>query len=293
MQPDSANVVSVVGTGTSASASSHAPSEWSVGLTPPAEHSATPSPSWLPPSGGGDSGTPPPPPWVPSGGDLGTPPRSWKPPGVVSSQRAAPAGSPGGFGGLLPSSAGGSSAVSQAAAASGDGEVRRARGQVAVAVLEMQGELAAELADEELQLFSVLGRGGYGTVYHGARLLLSRVRILWWCWHVARVTADGVRLPLCFSCTFASADKSWHTLSVAVPSAVCLFVLGARPRRLRHRLPRCVAPVRAVQYWLCWPCSRGRKETLSCLLPVCRRGACFERQRSSRQSVVDLAQTSS
>ena len=42
------------------------------------------------------------------------------------------------------------------------------RGRVAAAVQEMQGALQAELQEDELKLYGVIGRGGFGTVYHGA-----------------------------------------------------------------------------------------------------------------------------
>jgi hypothetical protein len=36
-------------------------------------------------------------------------------------------------------------------------------------VQELRGALEADLTDEEqLQVFSIVGRGGFGTVYHGA-----------------------------------------------------------------------------------------------------------------------------
>eukprot|EP00892_Ulva_mutabilis_P008546 jgi/Ulvmu1/6063/UM027_0041.1 len=41
------------------------------------------------------------------------------------------------------------------------------RGQVAAAVQELQGALQEELQEDRLKLFGVVGRGGYGTVYHG------------------------------------------------------------------------------------------------------------------------------
>eukprot|EP00892_Ulva_mutabilis_P012784 jgi/Ulvmu1/9879/UM057_0034.1 len=41
------------------------------------------------------------------------------------------------------------------------------RGRVAAAVQEMQGTLQAELQEDQLQLHGVIGRGGFGTVYHG------------------------------------------------------------------------------------------------------------------------------
>jgi hypothetical protein len=47
--------------------------------------------------------------------------------------------------------------------------VYAARSQVANAVLQMQGELQEELHEDRLSIYSVLGRGGFGTVYHGAR----------------------------------------------------------------------------------------------------------------------------
>ena len=43
------------------------------------------------------------------------------------------------------------------------------RGRVAAAVQEMQGALQAELQEDQLKLYGVIGRGGFGTVYHGAR----------------------------------------------------------------------------------------------------------------------------
>ena len=46
------------------------------------------------------------------------------------------------------------------------------RGRVAAAVQEMQGALQAELQEDQLTLYSVIGRGGFGTVYHGALYLL-------------------------------------------------------------------------------------------------------------------------
>lgn len=42
------------------------------------------------------------------------------------------------------------------------------RGEVRQAVTALQGALQAELHEDELQLYDVLGRGGFGTVYHGA-----------------------------------------------------------------------------------------------------------------------------
>jgi hypothetical protein len=35
-------------------------------------------------------------------------------------------------------------------------------------VREMQADLQTQLKDEHLRLFSIVGRGGFGTVYHGA-----------------------------------------------------------------------------------------------------------------------------
>jgi hypothetical protein len=37
----------------------------------------------------------------------------------------------------------------------------------------MQGVLQQELHKQHLEIYSVLGRGGFGTVYHGAVLPLS------------------------------------------------------------------------------------------------------------------------
>lgn len=47
---------------------------------------------------------------------------------------------------------------------------RDVHGKVAAAVKEMQGALQAELHEDHLQLFGLLGQGGFGTVYHGVML---------------------------------------------------------------------------------------------------------------------------
>eukprot|EP00892_Ulva_mutabilis_P012771 jgi/Ulvmu1/9867/UM057_0021.1 len=52
-------------------------------------------------------------------------------------------------------------------AGSGTGGVGAVRGKVAAAVQEMQGALQAELHEDQLKLHGVIGRGGFGTVYHG------------------------------------------------------------------------------------------------------------------------------
>jgi hypothetical protein len=54
---------------------------------------------------------------------------------------------------------------------SSSSHIQDARSTVAHAVLRMQGELQAELQEDEIHVFNVLGRGGFGTVYHGMRLL--------------------------------------------------------------------------------------------------------------------------
>ena len=59
-------------------------------------------------------------------------------------------------------------------------QVRAARSQVASAVLAMQGELQADLHEERLHIYRVLGRGGFGTVYHGAHR--SAVGLGIWQW---------------------------------------------------------------------------------------------------------------
>ena len=84
------------------------------------------------------------------------------------------------FGGdrTLPPTHGGVSAGSATLSAVPDGSLRGAqqrkvnmvKNAVATAVQQMQGALQAELQEEHLEVFSVLGRGGFGTVYHGARL---------------------------------------------------------------------------------------------------------------------------
>ena len=53
------------------------------------------------------------------------------------------------------------------AAVDASSHVHAARSTVANAVLQMQGELQAELHESQLQIHSVVGRGGFGTVYHG------------------------------------------------------------------------------------------------------------------------------
>ena len=53
---------------------------------------------------------------------------------------------------------------------SGGSDVCALRGKVAAAVQEMQGALQAELQDDHLHVYGVIGRGGFGTVYHGALL---------------------------------------------------------------------------------------------------------------------------
>lgn len=52
-------------------------------------------------------------------------------------------------------------------------DIYAARATVAIAVLRMQGVLQQELHKQHLEIYSVLGRGGFGTVYHGAVLPLS------------------------------------------------------------------------------------------------------------------------
>ena len=47
-------------------------------------------------------------------------------------------------------------------------DVAAARTHVAHAVLDMQEHLQSELHEKQLHIYSVIGRGGFGTVYHGA-----------------------------------------------------------------------------------------------------------------------------
>ena len=44
--------------------------------------------------------------------------------------------------------------------------------KVQMAMREIQADLQSQLKDEHLRLFSIVGRGGFGTVYHGAPRLL-------------------------------------------------------------------------------------------------------------------------
>lgn len=65
-----------------------------------------------------------------------------------------------------------STAVTSDGSGGGGGGSKRAvaevRGEVQQAVAALQGALQEELHEDELQLYDVLGRGGFGTVYHGA-----------------------------------------------------------------------------------------------------------------------------
>jgi hypothetical protein len=62
-----------------------------------------------------------------------------------------------------------------------DRGVHAARASVAGAVLQMQGELQQELQEDQLHIVSVLGRGGFGTVYHGAPFVRMSSRPAAWC----------------------------------------------------------------------------------------------------------------
>lgn len=52
-------------------------------------------------------------------------------------------------------------------ASAAEATVASVRESVATAVVSLQGQLRKDLQEDELQIFSVLGRGGYGIVYHG------------------------------------------------------------------------------------------------------------------------------
>eukprot|EP00892_Ulva_mutabilis_P000885 jgi/Ulvmu1/10798/UM069_0033.1 len=62
-----------------------------------------------------------------------------------------------------------SAAATARSGGSGGGSraVAEVRGEVQQAVAALQGALQEELHEDELQLYDVLGRGGFGTVYHG------------------------------------------------------------------------------------------------------------------------------
>jgi Protein kinase domain len=75
-------------------------------------------------------------------------------------------------------SGGRSSAIATAASSGERGDVHAARSQVANAVAELQDALQEELHEEHLQIYSILGRGGFGTVYHGARPVLPALGCL-------------------------------------------------------------------------------------------------------------------
>ena len=51
--------------------------------------------------------------------------------------------------------------------------VHMARSHIANAVVKMQGQLQAELHDSQLQINSVIGQGGFGTVYQGVHVVHS------------------------------------------------------------------------------------------------------------------------
>ena len=53
---------------------------------------------------------------------------------------------------------------------SGEDAMMATRASVAGAIMRMQSDLRGELKEDQLQIFRVLGRGGFGTVYHGASL---------------------------------------------------------------------------------------------------------------------------
>lgn len=55
------------------------------------------------------------------------------------------------------------------------GRVRQVQAAVLDAVKTMQAQMQAELHDRHLQLRSEIGRGGFGTVYHGAHLTVQAV----------------------------------------------------------------------------------------------------------------------
>ena len=65
------------------------------------------------------------------------------------------------------------SATSRGSGSSSSANVAVVRGEVQQAVAALQGALQAELHEDELQLYDVLGRGGFGTVYHGANRVRS------------------------------------------------------------------------------------------------------------------------
>lgn len=65
------------------------------------------------------------------------------------------------------------SAASRGSGSSSSANVAVVRGEVQQAVAALQGVLQAELHEDELQLYDVLGRGGFGTVYHGANRVRS------------------------------------------------------------------------------------------------------------------------
>ena len=77
--------------------------------------------------------------------------------------------------GVLCDFAGGVSPHAGAPSADLRTEVRGGGSAVAAAVQEMQGALQAELQEDQLTLYSVIGRGGLGNVYQGVRPFADRV----------------------------------------------------------------------------------------------------------------------
>ena len=57
---------------------------------------------------------------------------------------------------------------SGAEAAAGTPCVAHVKSAVATAIRDMQLELQHDLHEEDMQIFGLLGKGGFGTVYHGA-----------------------------------------------------------------------------------------------------------------------------
>lgn len=69
--------------------------------------------------------------------------------------------------------------------------VASVRESVATAVVSLQGQLRKDLQEDELQIFSVLGRGGYGIVYHGTAVPPPcRVQ-----WEVCLMCAVALTMP--------------------------------------------------------------------------------------------------
>ena len=105
------------------------------------------------------------------------------------------------------------------------------RGKVAAAVQELQGALQEELQEDQLQLFGVVGRGGYGTVYHGAafpcqpqHMHYMHVIASCGCMAAQRIESSAEALPwwagACMGRMHRVCAGEWRGLDVAIKTVI-------------------------------------------------------------------------